>query len=94
MVVLFFVTLATAQLPQFEFQGKLECNGQEITDISWPSSCVTDWDGDGLKDLIIGEFSPNGKVRFYKNIATNTAPEFESYSYIKANGVDIKLTTG
>jgi len=93
-IVLVFVTMSVAQLPKFALQGKLKCNGQDITDISWPSSCVTDWDGDGLKDLLIGEFAPNAKVRFYKNTGTNKAPEFKSYAYIKANGEDIKLTSG
>lgn len=94
MSVLFFVVMVFAQLPGFEFQGQLECDGRAITDVSWPSSCVTDWDGDGKKDLLMGEFSPSGKLRFYKNVGSNTAPEFESYSYVKANGTDIKLTTG
>ena len=90
----FFVVTVYGQLPGFEYQEKLECNGREITDVSWPSSCVTDWDGDGKKDLLMGEYSPNGKLRFYKNVNSNTVPEFESYSYVKANGTDIKLTTG
>jgi len=83
-----------AFMPKFESAGKLKSNNQDITDISWPSSCVTDWDGDGLKDIIIGEFAPNAKVRFYKNTGTNKAPAFVSYAYIKANGEDIKLTSG
>ncbi len=92
--ILLLMVIATAQLPKFEYQGKLECDGREITDISWPSSGVTDWDGDGKKDLLMGEFSPSGKLRFYKNVGSNTAPEFDSYSYVKANGTDIKLSTG
>lgn len=94
MVVLALAVVATAQFPTFEFQGQLECDGKAITDVSWPSSCVTDWDGDGKKDLLMGEFSPSGKLRFYKNVGSNTVPEFESFSYVKANGTDIKLTTG
>ncbi len=83
-----------AQLPTFESQGKLKCNGQQVSDISWPTSCVVDWDDDGLNDLLVGEFSPNKKVRFYKNEGSKTDPEFKSYTYLKAAGVDIALSGG
>jgi hypothetical protein len=56
--------------------------------------CVYDWDGDGLKDLLVGEFSPSRKVRLYTNVGTNSAPEFDSYEYLKAAGSDIVLSGG
>ena len=88
------VAVTFAQVPKFEFSENIKCGGQAINDVSFPTMFVTDWDGDGLKDLIVGEFSPNGKVRLYKNVNTNKAPEFDSYTYMQANGSDIKLSSG
>ena len=44
---------------------------------------MVDWDLDGLKDLILGQFS-YGYIYFYKNVGTNSAPIFtgsESIAY-------------
>lgn len=94
LALLFFISNLFTQIPKFESQGKLKCNGQQVSDISWPTSCVVDWDGDGLNDLLVGEFSPNKKVRFYRNEGSKTDPEFKSYAYLKAAGVDIALSGG
>ncbi len=94
MVLLFFVIATTAQLPKFDLQGKIKCNGQNISGIECPTMCVADWDGDGLKDLLVGEFRPSMKVRFYKNSGTNKAPVFQSYNNLKAAGSDIVLSGG
>jgi hypothetical protein len=55
---------------------------------------VVDWNGDGRKDLIIGEqdsVAPShGNLRLYINIGTNAAPVFNTYSLITCGGVQIK----
>lgn len=39
---------------------------------------VRDWDGDGLADLLIGEFETGACwIRVYRNIGTKAAPRFE-----------------
>ncbi|MCS7250769.1 MAG: hypothetical protein RMJ34_01350 [candidate division WOR-3 bacterium] len=52
-----------------------------------------DWNGDGKKDLITGQFD-YGKIRFYPNIGEDTAPVFSGFSYLRANGVEITLPYG
>ena len=38
---------------------------------------VFDWDRDGLKDLLVGEFETGAcGVRVYRNVGTNEAPRF------------------
>ena len=38
---------------------------------------VFDWDGDGVKDLLVGEFETGPCwIRVYKNVGTNEAPRF------------------
>ena len=39
---------------------------------------VGDFDGDGRKDLLVGEYY-QGRLRIYRNVGTNTAPRFEGF---------------
>ncbi len=51
-------------------------NPFSIPKIRNSSPCIVDVEGDGLKDLLIGDFL--GRVHFYKNIGTLTDPTFDS----------------
>ncbi len=55
--------------------------------------CVTDWNSDGKKDLIVGQFK-NGAIRLYLNEGTDTEPVFGDYSFLQAGGKTIKLDAG
>lgn len=57
------------------------------------SPCVADWDGDGLKDLIVGIFD-NGNIRLYLNCGTNADPQFDGYTNLEADGTVITLPYG
>jgi hypothetical protein len=51
--------------------------------------CVSDWNGDGLKDLIVG-YRYADKVALYVNVGTDAQPTFSTSINIQANGVDIQ----
>ena len=55
--------------------------------------CLADWDGDGLNDLLVGQFV-EGRLRFYRNIGTNSDPAFSEYSYVRADQAFITTTYG
>jgi hypothetical protein len=54
---------------------------------------VHDFDGDGVPDLLVGQFK-GGKVRFYRNLGTAAKPKFGGFSYIQAGGVDASVNYG
>ena len=103
--VIGFVTLiicvlpSMAEPPAFGSMSYIQCDGDSI-DIGFFSDPVfVDWDGDGLKDLIVGQYfdeavSNYGKMRFYKNTGTGADPSFDSWIYIQADGADIECSAG
>jgi hypothetical protein len=44
---------------------------------------VGDFDGDGVNDLLVGEFE-DGRLRIFRNLGTNAQPRFENYEWFKA----------
>jgi len=86
--------ISIAQLPTFSQPFFVQANGVDlVVSASIPDPCVVDWDGDGLKDLIIGQFS-SGKIRFYPNSGSNANPVFTTYTFLQAGGVDITMAYG
>ncbi len=50
---------------------------------------VADVDGDGLRDLVVGDFS--GLFRLYKNEGTDAKPRYAKAVNLQAGGVDAKV---
>ncbi|MHC4177998.1 MAG: FG-GAP repeat domain-containing protein [Planctomycetota bacterium] len=48
---------------------------------------LSDLDGDGHKDLLVGELH-DGRLRIYRNRGTTAEPKFEGYTWFKA-GADL-----
>ena len=85
------VILASSQAPSFMAPEPLEADGSPIkATLGHGSPCVTDWDGDGVKDLLLGQFS-GGKIRLYLNSGTNSAPVLTSFTFLQADGSDISV---
>lgn len=46
---------------------------------------VVDFDGDGRKDLLVGQvYDDEGRLRIYRNVGTNAQPKFEGYERFEA----------
>lgn len=54
---------------------------------------VTDWNGDGKKDLVVGQFR-GGAIRLYLNRGTEAAPSFKDSAGLEAGGKPIQLPAG
>jgi hypothetical protein len=97
MTSLLSVVLAAAlpaQSPELRPPVRLGAGGKPIdVDVGHAAPFFADLDGDGLPDLLVGQFG-DGKLRFYKNVGTKTAPRFDKFEYVKADGKDASVPSG
>ncbi len=55
---------------------RIEADGKPIdVEIGHAAPFLGDFDGDGVRDLLVGQFG-GGKLWIFKNIGTNDAPRF------------------
>jgi len=86
--------LCPAAAPQFQDGVKIQANGKDIdVTIGHLVPCVTDWNGDQKKDLIVGQYS-EGKISLYLNQGSNEKPEFKELIEMQAGGKPIRLDAG
>jgi TolB-like protein len=72
--IFLYLNVGTNQQPAF---GKpIKLNGGKLDVGSNSSPEVVDWDGDGKKDLVIG--NSDGEIRVYLNKGTNHEPQFDN----------------
>lgn len=64
-------------------------NGKAYSTQGFASPEWADWDNDGLKDLIVGQFN-DSKIKFFKNIGTSSNPVFEFPINLESDGAIIK----
>jgi hypothetical protein len=79
--------------PQFQSHTWIYSGGSRIDVGLYGAPCVSDWDGDDNKDLLVGQFT-SGKIRFYANEDGNDSPIFNGYDFLQADGSDISVPYG
>jgi len=73
---------------------RLEAAGKPIdTDIGHAAPFVGDFDGDGVKDLLVGQFG-DGILWIYRNVGTNERPKLAAGVKFKGGGKDGRVPTG
>jgi hypothetical protein len=81
------------QAPEFE-TGQFVYDGALVIDVGYYGSpFMYDWNGDGKKDLITGQFT-SGNIRYYENIGEHNDPVFSGFSYLQASSSIITLPYG
>lgn len=90
------VFLAAAQPPAFQESFNIYAGGNPIEVYFAPAICFSDWDGDGLQDLIIGHCNSgmDGTIDLYLNSGFSDSPVFTYSTVMQADGLDIVLPEG
>lgn len=61
---------------------KIESAGKPIdVEIGHAAPFVADLTGDGIEDLLVGQFG-GGKLRIYKNVGATGKPKFDGFSFL------------
>ena len=85
---------ASAAAQQFETPFRVQAGGKPIdVDIGHAAPYVVDFDGDGVRDLLVGQFG-SGRCRIYKNTGTDKAPRFGDFTYLEAGGKTAEVKAG
>jgi hypothetical protein len=65
----------------------------DVGNIGHAHPFLGDIDGDGVKDLLVGEFK-DGKLRIYKNMGANAQPRFEKFTWFLDGKPEGRVPTG
>lgn len=76
-------TLRSAELAE---PFRVQMNGTPIdVEIGHAAPLVADFDGDGIQDLLVGQFG-GGKLRIYRNEGDGKKPQFNRFGWFQAGG--------
>jgi len=94
LIVLSLAVLCCTAAAELREGIKLQADGKDIdVRVGHLVPTVTDWNGDGKKDLVVGQFL-GGKIRVYLNNGTDKAPVLKDFSLLRAENKEIRLPAG
>jgi len=79
-----YINVGSNIRPEFEDREEVEDGDVDSGSISVP--CITDWNNDGMKDVLLG--NRGGTVYLYINHGTNESPEFEDGEEMQDGDID------
>lgn len=70
-----------------------DASGFIDVDVGHAAPLVADFDGDGVPDLLVGQFG-EGKLRIYKNVGTAKQPTFDGFTWFKTGELEAHVPFG
>ncbi len=93
-IILFQVLLFYGSLVEFTAQGPItDPQGKPIDVGTYAAPLMVDWNGDGLEDLLAGQFE-DGMIRYYPNSGTAGEPVFSEFQYLRDGGGILSVPYG
>ncbi|MEM7453917.1 MAG: hypothetical protein AAF456_06125 [Planctomycetota bacterium] len=91
-ILLTFTGFCHAQ--EFKDPVRIFAGGEPVdTDIGHAAPYMYDFDGDGVRDLLVGQFG-QGILTIYRNTGTNSTPEFAAGFEFMEGSEDGRVPTG
>lgn len=85
--------IAFADMPGIVQGVKIQDGPIDLKLSSDTNATVVDWNNDGLRDLLVGEFA-GGYVTLFLNEGTNINPLFNGGAKVESNGSPISVSYG
>jgi hypothetical protein len=85
--------LSWAEMPDFKKAVRIRDGANFLKVASDPTPTMVDWNNDGAKDLITGQFT-QGHIWLFLNQGTDLNPVFSGGSYVESGGTPITTTYG
>ncbi len=77
-------TGGSPEITQFEPPFRVRSGSECISvDTGHAAPLFTDFDGDGLVDLLTGQYG-GGKLRIYRNVGDAKSPRFDGFTWFKS----------
>ncbi len=96
MIVTTVLAFGASSAGAASFQSPFQVKDAETpisVDICHAAPLYVDYDGDGKKELLVGQFG-EGKVRIYRNEGTNKVPKFKGFAWFQAGGEVASVPAG
>jgi hypothetical protein len=65
----------------------------DVKEVGHAAPFVADLDGDGLKDLLVGQFR-DGRLRIFRNLGTKAQPRFDRFTWFMDGAEDGRVPYG
>ena len=73
---------------------RITASGKPIdTEVGHAAPYYGDIDGDGKKDLLVGQFGA-GKLKVFRNTGSNSQPVYDGFEWFQAGGTDGSIPSG